>query len=64
MIEKKNQITDDVIAIYNEDVEVILDLKRTQWQMTNYVTLLFVAMYALRTSMGGAAVPNLGGLTG
>ena len=44
------------ISIYNEHVAVISEIKRAQWQITNYVILLFAGILALRTDIR-AAIP-------
>ena len=46
----------DAISVYNEHVAVISEIKRSQWQITNYVILLFAGMLALRADIR-AAIP-------
>ena len=46
----------DAISVYNEHVVVISEIKRSQWQITNYVILLFAGMLALRADIR-AAIP-------
>lgn len=56
-MDNNGPVTDDVIAVYNEHVAVISEIKRSQWQTTNYLILLFAAILALRTDIR-AALPE------
>jgi hypothetical protein len=46
----------NAISLYNEHVAVISEIKRSQWQITNCVILLFAGMLALRADIR-AAIP-------
>ena len=58
-MDNDSPVTDDVIAIYNEHVAVISEIKRSQWQTTNYLILLFAGILALRNDIR-AALPEGG----
>ena len=56
MAKQAQSVPPDAISVYNEHVAVISEIKRSQWQITNYVILLFAGMLALRADIR-AAIP-------
>ena len=59
MAELDQGVPPDAISIYNEHVTVISEIKRSQWQITNYVILLFAGILALRADIREAIPPDL-----
>lgn len=50
----RKSLPDDALEVYRENVTVITEIKRAQWQVTNYIILVFAGILALRTDIGRA----------